>query len=451
MTVPVDASSIETASVDELLRRLLDTDREASAIHARRTRLLAELDTRATAVGAAHVVIDPRAVRGAPPSESREAALRDELGARLIVAELAVASRQSESTIRAQLDEAARLARLPAALVALDEGLLSPAHARALADGVSDIPGVTIPQFEESVLPSALRGTPAQVRRRARAVRERLHPLSIEIRAARRRAERRLVFEADRDGMAWLHLHLPCADARGAFERIDSGARSLAAEPGESRSIGQIRADVAADLLLHGDVAESDGSEKGSTTASGVESRVSHPAAGTRLSDRRGRYAGFRPTVRVTVPVLTLLGRSDEPAVLDGYGPIPTAMAEDLAAEAPSFIRILTHPETGTVLSVGRTSYAVPADLRRLVQLRDVRCRFPGCERGANRCDIDHTRSWEQGGTTSHDNLACLCRSHHRLKHQSTWQVSRPPGPSGDLVWTSPLGRTVSDVPDPPF
>lgn len=446
-----------------------------SALHARRTRLLAELNERAVEVGAAHVAIDPRAEPSAVLSEAREATLRAELGARLIVSEIAVASRQSESTVRVQLDEATRLARLPRALDALDDGLLSPAHARALADGVFDLREGSLAEFEDLTLPSALRGTPAQVRRRARAVRERLHPLSIEIRAARRRAERPFSFEADRDGMAWLHLHLPCADARGAFERVDSAARSLAAAPGETRGIGQIRADVAGDLLLYGDVDISSGDEPGDDEArgdeasvggargartsgsdarpigGGVGSRGSNRVAGRHLSGRRGRYADFRPTVRVTVPVLTLLGRSDEPAVLDGYGPIPTALAEDLVASSPSFTRILTHPETGAVLSVGRTSYAVPADLRRFVQLRDIRCRFAGCERGADRCDIDHTRSWEHGGATSHDNLACLCRAHHRLKHRSTWQVSRPPGATPDLVWTSPFGRVVSDSPDPPF
>jgi len=371
-----------------------------------------------------------------------------------------VARRVSESSVRAQLDEATRLSRLPAALSALDDGLLSPSHARALADGVTEVPPGAESHFEQLVVPTALNASPAQTRRRARAVRERLHPLSIEVRAARRRQERRFAFEADRDGMAWLHLYAPCVEVRGAFERVDAAARVLASASHEHRTIAQIRADVAADLLLHGDVqdapAESHDShpEEPDTPDSprvSVRRSTQAPADVRRSRRDAGRYSRFRPTVRVTVPVLTMLGRSEEPAVLEGYGPIPTAVAEDLAASAPSFVRLLTHPETGTILSVGRSSYAVPADLRRLVQLRDVRCRFPGCERGADRCDIDHTRSWEHGGQTSHDNLACLCRAHHRLKHQTSWQVSRPPGAGAELVWTSPLGRTVSDSPDPPF
>jgi hypothetical protein len=164
---------------------------------------------------------------------------------------------------------------------------------------------------------------------------------------------------------------------------------------------------------------------------------------------------GIRPTVHVTVPVLTLLGLSESPAVLDGYGPIDADTARRRAARAPSFTRILTHPETGVVLSVGRTSYAVPADLRRFVELRDGTCRFPGCGARARRCEIDHTVAWAAGGETAHDNLAALCARHHHLKHESTWSVRSPrgdPAASGRsiLEWTSPTGRTRITEPEPP-
>jgi hypothetical protein len=49
--------------------------------------------------------------------------------------------------------------------------------------------------------------------------------------------------------------------------------------------------------------------------------------------------------VLVTVPVLSLLGATEEPAMLDGYGPIPASLARDLVAEgAESFHRVLTDP-----------------------------------------------------------------------------------------------------------
>ncbi|WP_162240176.1 HNH endonuclease signature motif containing protein, partial [Rathayibacter sp. Leaf296] len=146
-----------------------------------------------------------------------------------------------------------------------------------------------------------------------------------------------------------------------------------------------------------------------------------------------------------------LLGRSDEPGILDGYGPIDPVTARRLAADAPSFARILTHPETGAVLSVGRTTYRVPADLRRALAHRDVTCRFPGCTRSARDSDVDHGVEWQHEGHTDADNLAHLCRHHHRLRHTTTWRVHHRRG--GILDWTSPTGRhhlTRPPSPEPP-
>jgi len=169
---------------------------------------------------------------------------------------------------------------------------------------------------------------------------------------------------------------------------------------------------------------------------------------------------GLVPRVHVTVPAMTLLGRSDEPGDLDGYGPIDADTARELAAGAPSFTRILTHPHTGTVLSVGRESYAVPADLRRHLAVRDATCRFPGCGRRAARCDVDHVVAFVDGGSTDADNLVHLCRHHHRLKHETSWRPAPstgPHAPPGSVTWTSPTGRThvaspaSADLGPPPF
>ncbi|HOB58031.1 MAG TPA: HNH endonuclease signature motif containing protein, partial [Rhodoglobus sp.] len=150
--------------------------------------------------------------------------------------------------------------------------------------------------------------------------------------------------------------------------------------------------------------------------------------------------------VLVTVPVLTLLGVSDEPATLEGYGPIDHDTAMRLAATAPSFTRLLTHPETGAVLSVGRDRYTVPADLRTWLRVRDGTCRFPGCSRAARICEIDHTQDWLHNGQTAHENLAHLCPAHHRLKHQTRWTVTQSAG--GVLNWTSPNGRDYATEPE---
>jgi hypothetical protein len=120
-------------------------------------------------------------------------------------------------------------------------------------------------------------------------------------------------------------------------------------------------------------------------------------------------YRGITAEVAVTVPVLTLLGESETSATLDGWVPIDPVTARIIASEAKSFIRLLTHPETGAVLSVGRKRYKAPKDLRRYLQIRDLTCRFPGCGIAAQRSDINHTLDWQYQGETDHANLACLC------------------------------------------
>ena len=262
-----------------------------------------------------------------------------------------------------------------------------------------------------------------------------------------------MAIEPECDGMAWLHALLPSADAARIDARLGACADALLADD-EPRTRAQLRADALVDLLLDDLLLDGTGARAG---APGTDGSPGAPVGGLRGGDtprtastggEARRAPRLRPSVSVTVPVLALLGRSDEPAELDGYGPIDAETARLLAAEAPSFHRILTHPETGAVLSVGRDSYAVPASLRALLRVRDGTCRFPGCNRPARRSEIDHSVDWQHGGATAHDNLAHLCSRHHHLKHEHRWRVDHEPG--GVLRWRSPAGREYTTTPDPP-
>jgi hypothetical protein len=147
-----------------------------------------------------------------------------------------------------------------------------------------------------------------------------------------------------------------------------------------------------------------------------------------------------RAQVLVTVPVMSLLGFTDEPAMLDGYGPIPPSMARRLIADgADSFHRVLIDPRDGAPLEIGRTSYRIPRPLRQWLRLRDGKCPFPGCNNPSLDNEADHLLAWTGGGTTGISNLGQPCRKHHGLKHTSAW---RPTGASKDHPpgWISPSG-----------
>ncbi|MCC6856771.1 MAG: DUF222 domain-containing protein, partial [Microbacteriaceae bacterium] len=333
---------------------------------------------------------------------------------RVIASELACALRIPERTAESLIADSAALVDLPQTFAALSVGAISWRHARAIADHARSLPTESWGAFETTVVPLAQTLTVAKFDRRARTVRERLCPESIEARFADAAAQRSLTLEPARDGMAVLTAYLPAVVAHGIYNRITDLATAQQS-PAEARTLTQLRADVFAELLLDG-----------------------------RLNS--GGDRGIRPRVLVTVPVLTLLGVSDEPATLEGYGPIDHDTAMRLAATAPSFTRLLTHPETGAVLSVGRDRYTVPADLRTWLRVRDGTCRFPGCSRAARICEIDHTKDWLHNGQTAHDNLAHLCSAHHRLKHQTRWTVIQSAG--GVLNWTSPNGRAYATEPE---
>lgn len=59
--------------------------------------------------------------------------------------------------------------------------------------------------------------------------------------------------------------------------------------------------------------------------------------------------------------------------------------------------------------------------IQRIAMLaRDGGCVHPGCDAPISWCDAHHVVPWSRGGTTTIDNLAPLCRNHHRMV-DDTW------------------------------
>ena len=93
-------------------------------------------------------------------------------------------------------------------------------------------------------------------------------------------------------------------------------------------------------------------------------------------------------------------------------------------------------------------AYEPTAALTRHLRQRDKRCRFPGCRRPGRRCDQHHLVRWPEGSTSA-ENMCCLCRHHHRLVHQAPgWQLHALPG--GALRFTTPTGEVLISHPPGP-
>ena len=140
----------------------------------------------------------------------------------------------------------------------------------------------------------------------------------------------------------------------------------------------------------------------------------------------------------VTIDLPTLLGLSNNPGQIEGLGPIPASIARKLAADG-KWRKFITDPLSGNLLDMGRTHYVPSQYLVDFLTARDRICRFPGCSQPARLGDIDHAKSWDEGGETNRQNLGFLCRRHHRLKTHGNWKLTS--NEDGSCTWVSPLGK----------
>jgi hypothetical protein len=115
---------------------------------------------------------------------------------------------------------------------------------------------------------------------------------------------------------------------------------------------------------------------------------------------------------------------------------------------AAAIIRPLELTNTGDPLRMGRLLRYANRHQRRALTIRDGGCVFPGCTRPAHWCDAHHVDEWDDGGATDLENMALLCRHHHRVTHRPGWTMSRwmsdelEPGEIR-FQWQTPAGRTI--------
>ncbi|PPG50591.1 hypothetical protein C5C41_13280 [Rathayibacter sp. AY1E9] len=399
--------------------------------------------------------------RGSAPHASSD------LAERSIRAEFAVALGVSERVASRELDHARLLVEdLPTTRAALAGARLRWEAGQVVCAVAATLPPGSRAAFDTRAAELAARTTPTQLRRALARLREELHEQPLAERHRRAREDRAVWLTPEVDGMATLCALLPAPVAVGAYSRLDriarilrdaaegtpplaaaeagscgaessettgaesagitgAGAAGVISGAGDERTLAQLRADALADLLCEADVID--------TVPDSVGADRPVPTLVT----------GVRAEVRVTLSASTASGADDASAELDGYGPIPADVARSLVPATVT--RVLTEPRTGAVLSVGRTRRLPHRELRLLLQLRDVICRFPGCTRSAASAEADHVVEWRNGGGTDPGNLASLCVAHHHVRHGDRWTYVLHPDGTAD--WTTPTGRRITTRP----
>jgi len=304
--------------------------------------------------------------------------------------------------------------RLPGTFELMERGLLDLYRALKVTDATAWLSDEAALIADAKLAPRLVGKNATQVRKAATYAAKTADPEGDERRTRERRAGRTFTLAHQKSGTATLKLDdAPVEKAVTAYTRIDRLARSLKTGD-EPRTLDQLRADVALDLLLCAEVA-------------GTPPRVE----------------GF-----LYLDLTTYLGLNENPADLSGHGPISAALARELLAGPDTVLRrIITDPLTGQVHDLGRTRYRPTAAMAEFVRVRDRECRRPGCSRPAQACEIDHVTDWRHGGPTRTASLAVFCSRDHHLKDERGWSYDL--AENGTLTITTPAGLIHRSDPPP--
>ncbi|OIJ25968.1 hypothetical protein UG56_015455 [Nocardioides luteus] len=240
---------------------------------------------------------------------------------------------------------------------------------------------------------------------------------SVVARAANATKDRRVGLRPAPDTMTWLGALLPVKDGVAVFAALDQAANAARAA-GDERTRGQVMADTLVDRVT-------------------------------------GRETGVKPRIEVKVVMTadTLTNDGDQPATVEGYGPVPAAWARDALADAEVFVRRLFTDPAGQLVAMESRSRKAPDGLAEFIATRDGGiCRTVGCDAPIR--NIDHIQRHADGGQTNAQNLQGLCERCNQAKEAVGWQAR--PGPDGSITTITPTGHTYVSPPpetwqpDPP-
>jgi hypothetical protein len=217
--------------------------------------------------------------------------------------------------------------------------------------------------------------------------------------------------------MTYLTALLPVKDGVAAFAALTRAADAARAT-GDERSRGQVMADALVERVRS--VA---GGDAGSTGVS----------LGLVMSDA------------------ALFGGADEPAHLDGAGPIPAELAREIVVAACDrdekiwLRRLYASPDSGELVAMDARGRLFRGSLARFVRLRDRVCRTPWCDAPIRH--VDHARRHADAGPTTDDNAQGLCEACNYAKDSPGWRAR--PGSDGSIETTTPTGHTIATRPPP--
>ena len=125
----------------------------------------------------------------------------------------------------------------------------------------------------------------------------------------------------------------------------------------------------------------------------------------------------------------------------------PVSIETIQRALCSSRIQPILFDDSGHALDVGREHRLYTRKQRQALAICDGGCMCPGCERPPSWTEAHHTKHWarDRGGTIIDDGIL-LCRHHHLLCHNNSWEIQR--GEYG-FVLIPPIDVDPGQVPIP--
>jgi hypothetical protein len=356
--------------------------------------------------------------------------------------------------------------RLPVTLAAMSAGDLDPWRATIIATELSEASRQSCAAVEALIYPAVLAEAPGAVTRRVRRVLGRVDADALRVKAARERLGRFVrAYPSPVPGLTAWEASLPAADSAACWAAIDDLAHRMHGDD-PARTLEQCRADAFVDLVLTNVTVtttvtlmipvqtattdEPDGSLErdlivrapspaGPAKPAGAAFRILDPLAYT--DDFGQPTPDPNPFIEPTWQQIAAMGYE-----IPGIGVIGGDVVAGILEKFDTRIaRVLLDERTGVVIETGLTDYLPNPAMRRFLQKRDGRCRFPGCPRNAKRCEPDHVIPYSRGGPTAIWNLASICKHHHRVKHDAGWTLTMTR--DGTCTWTDPHGRQYTTHP----
>ncbi|MDE0653786.1 MAG: DUF222 domain-containing protein, partial [bacterium] len=289
--------------------------------------------------------------------------------------------KQSRGSAKRQVKEAGRLAQVPKAARALAEGAITPQHARLIAEAAEAAPpGAPI---DEDELLTAATEQPADLF--GATVRDHLNERDrgdLAERRKRQRAQRRLSFKRQPDGMFELFGRFdPVVGSRIETAITAAANRLWRTEDPKNRATPQQRlADALESLVTHGD------------------------------SGAAGAAQGADLLVIVDYDILA--GHLAGPRLVDGT---PLSAEELLRLACDANVLPAIFDQKSRPLWLGRGRRHATKHQRSVLAARDKGC--IGCATSPNWCQAHHVWHWEHGGPTDIDNMCLLCSHCHNQVH----------------------------------